>query len=145
PDRSPRRNRKDLAPAEGWPAIRGCAPSLCLACWDAQKCGALVTRAPRCQQGGCPTDVAMDVKNTELSPGGRRMLTLVGSECSSFARGREQDEAVGRTGNLYQGCRTDYGKHRCGYSFRYSHLARFDTLIWPHPTENHIPWTLLRA
>lgn len=115
PDRSPRRNRKDLAPAEGWPAIRGCAPSLCLACWDAQKCGALVTRAPRCQQGGCPTDVALDVKNTELSPGGRRMLTLVGSECSSFARGREQDEAVGRTGNLYQGCRTDYGKHRCGY------------------------------
>jgi hypothetical protein len=24
-------------------------------------------------------------------------------------------------------------------------LAPFDTLIWPHPTENHIPWTLLRA
>ena len=24
-------------------------------------------------------------------------------------------------------------------------LAPFDTLIWPHLTENHIPWTLLRA
>jgi hypothetical protein len=32
-----------------------------------------------------------------------------------------------------------------GTRFRYSELAPFDTLIWPHPTENHIPWTLLRA
>src|SRR5882672_6001622 len=24
-------------------------------------------------------------------------------------------------------------------------MAPFDRLIWPHPTENHIPWTLLRA
>src|SRR6267143_7280291 len=29
--------------------------------------------------------------------------------------------------------------------FRYSDLAPFDSLIWPHLTENHIPWTLLRA
>ena len=35
-------------------------------------------------------DTALDVENTELSPGVRRMLTLVGSECSSFERGREQ-------------------------------------------------------
>ena len=44
----------------------------------------------RCQQGQCSTDAALDVENTELSPGVRRMLTLVGSECSSFERGREQ-------------------------------------------------------
>jgi hypothetical protein len=44
----------------------------------------------RCQPGQFATDAALDVENTELSPGVRRMLTLVGSECSSFARGREQ-------------------------------------------------------
>jgi len=44
----------------------------------------------RCQQGQFCTDAALDVENTELSPGVRRMLTLVGSECSSFERGREQ-------------------------------------------------------
>jgi Uncharacterised protein family (UPF0236) len=44
----------------------------------------------RCQQGQFLTDVALDVEDTELSPGVRRMLTLVGSECSSFERGREQ-------------------------------------------------------
>ena len=44
----------------------------------------------RCRQGQFSTDAALDVENTELSPGVRRMLTLVGSECSSFERGREQ-------------------------------------------------------
>ena len=44
----------------------------------------------RCQQGQFSADTALDVENTELSPGVRRMLTLVGSECSSFERGREQ-------------------------------------------------------
>jgi hypothetical protein len=44
----------------------------------------------RCQQGQFSTDAALDVENTELSPGVHRMLTLVGSECSSFERGREQ-------------------------------------------------------
>jgi hypothetical protein len=44
----------------------------------------------RCQHGQFSTDAALDVENTELSPGVRRMLTLVGSECSSFERGREQ-------------------------------------------------------
>ena len=44
----------------------------------------------RCQQGQFSADTALDVVNTELSPGVRRMLTLVGSECSSFERGREQ-------------------------------------------------------
>ena len=44
----------------------------------------------RCQQGQFSADAALDVENTELSPGVRRMLTLVGSECSSFERGREQ-------------------------------------------------------
>src|SRR5260370_33768946 len=44
----------------------------------------------RCQQGQFSADPALDVENTELSPGVRRMLTLVGSECSSCERGREQ-------------------------------------------------------
>jgi len=44
----------------------------------------------RCQQGQFSADTALDVENTELSPGVRRMLALVGSECSSFERGREQ-------------------------------------------------------
>ena len=38
----------------------------------------------RCQQGQFSTDAALDVENPELSPGVRRMLTLVGSECSSL-------------------------------------------------------------
>jgi hypothetical protein len=44
----------------------------------------------RCQQGQFSADAALDVENTELSPGVRRMLTLVGSECSCFERGGEQ-------------------------------------------------------
>jgi tetratricopeptide (TPR) repeat protein len=44
----------------------------------------------RCQQGQFSSDAALDVENTELSPGVRRMLTLVGSECSSFERCREE-------------------------------------------------------
>jgi hypothetical protein len=35
--------------------------------------------------------VTPDLEKTELSPGLRRMLTRVGSECSYFERGREQD------------------------------------------------------
>jgi hypothetical protein len=42
-----------------------------------------------CHQGQCPSDAALDVQDTEFSPGVRRMLALVGSECSSFERGRE--------------------------------------------------------
>jgi hypothetical protein len=44
----------------------------------------------RCRQGQFSTDAALDLEHTELSPGVRRMLALVGSECSSFERGREQ-------------------------------------------------------
>ncbi|HEY5985921.1 MAG TPA: ISKra4 family transposase, partial [Streptosporangiaceae bacterium] len=43
-----------------------------------------------CHQGQFPSDAALDVEGTEYSPGVRRMLALVGSECSSFERGREQ-------------------------------------------------------
>lgn len=45
---------------------------------------------PQCRQGQFPADQVLDVENTEFSPGVRRMLALVGSECSSFERGREQ-------------------------------------------------------
>lgn len=44
----------------------------------------------RCRQGQFSTDAALDLEHTKLSPGVRRMLALVGSECSSFERGREQ-------------------------------------------------------
>jgi hypothetical protein len=43
-----------------------------------------------CRQGQFPADTAHDVEDTEFSPGVRRMLALVGSECSSFDRGRQQ-------------------------------------------------------
>jgi len=45
---------------------------------------------PHCRQGQFPADRALGVEHTELSPGVRRMLGLVGSECSSFRQGREQ-------------------------------------------------------
>jgi len=44
----------------------------------------------RCQEGQFPTDQALDVERTEFSPGVRRMLGVVGSECSSFRLGAEQ-------------------------------------------------------
>jgi len=44
----------------------------------------------RCHEGQFPTDQALDVERTEFSPGVRRMLAVVGSECSSFRRGAEQ-------------------------------------------------------
>lgn len=49
---------------------------------------------PHCSRGQFPADRALDVERTELSPGVRRMLGLVGSECSSFNRGREQMQAL---------------------------------------------------
>jgi len=44
----------------------------------------------RCHEGQFPTDQALDVEKTEFSPGVRRMLGVVGSECSSFRLGAEQ-------------------------------------------------------
>jgi hypothetical protein len=44
----------------------------------------------RCHEGQIPTDQALDVEKTEFSPGVRRMLGVVGSECSSFRLGAEQ-------------------------------------------------------
>src|SRR6267142_2362888 len=44
----------------------------------------------RCHEGQFPTDQALDVERTEFSPGVRRMLAVVGSECSSFRLGAEQ-------------------------------------------------------
>jgi len=44
----------------------------------------------RCRQGQFPADLARDIEDTEFSPGVRRMLALVGSECSSFDHGRQQ-------------------------------------------------------
>ena len=44
---------------------------------------------PQCHSGQVPADVALDVEKTDLSPGVRRMLALVGSE-TSFDHGRQQ-------------------------------------------------------
>jgi hypothetical protein len=42
-----------------------------------------------CHHGQFPADVELDVENTELSPGVRRMLAVVGND-APFDRGREQ-------------------------------------------------------
>jgi hypothetical protein len=49
---------------------------------------------PDCRPGQFPADAALDIQDTELSPGVRRMLALVGSECSSFDHGRQQMELL---------------------------------------------------
>ncbi len=43
-----------------------------------------------CHEGQFPTDRALDIERTEFSPGVRRMLGVVGSECSSFRLAAEQ-------------------------------------------------------
>ena len=48
----------------------------------------------RCRRGQFPSDTTRDIEDTEFSPGVRRMLALVGSECSSFDRGRQQMELL---------------------------------------------------
>ena len=47
-----------------------------------------------CRQGQFPADCARDIEATEFSPGVRRMLALVGSECCSFDHGRQQMELL---------------------------------------------------
>jgi len=44
---------------------------------------------PHCHEGQFPADVELDIQNTELSPGVRRMHALVGQE-APFDQGREQ-------------------------------------------------------
>ncbi len=48
---------------------------------------------PHCHNGQVPADAALDVEKTELSPGVRRMLALVGSE-APFDHGRRQIELL---------------------------------------------------
>jgi hypothetical protein len=42
-----------------------------------------------CHRGQFPADVELDVKDTEVSPGVRRMLAVVGA-AAPFDRGRQQ-------------------------------------------------------
>jgi hypothetical protein len=44
---------------------------------------------PHCHHGQFPADVELDIENTELSPGVRRMQSVVGQE-APFERGRQQ-------------------------------------------------------
>ncbi len=46
-----------------------------------------------CHQGQFPADVELDIENTELSPGVRRMLALVGQD-APFDHGRQQMELL---------------------------------------------------
>ena len=48
---------------------------------------------PQCHNGQFPADAALDIEKTELSPGVRRTLALVGSE-TSFDHGRRQIELL---------------------------------------------------
>jgi len=47
----------------------------------------------RCHRGQFPIDVELDVENTELSPGVRRMLATVGQQ-AAFDQGRQQMELL---------------------------------------------------
>ena len=47
----------------------------------------------RCHRGQFPIDVELDVENTELSPGVRRMLAMVGQQ-AAFEQGRQQMESL---------------------------------------------------
>lgn len=51
-------------------------------------------RCPRCHRGQFPADQVLDVEGTEFSPGVRRMLSVVGSDSSSFQQGRQQMELL---------------------------------------------------
>ena len=46
-----------------------------------------------CHSGRCPVDIELDVENTEMSPGVRRMMAMVGQE-GPFDQGREQMELL---------------------------------------------------
>src|SRR5437016_9604970 len=48
---------------------------------------------PNCHNGQCPADAALDMEKTDLSPGVRRMLALVGSE-APFDHGHRQIELL---------------------------------------------------
>jgi hypothetical protein len=48
---------------------------------------------PHCHNGQCPADAALDIEKTDLSPGVRRMLALVGAE-APFDHGRRQIELL---------------------------------------------------
>jgi hypothetical protein len=48
---------------------------------------------PDCHNGQCPADTTLDIEKTDLSPGVRRMLALVGSE-APFDHGRRQIELL---------------------------------------------------
>ncbi len=48
---------------------------------------------PQCHNGQFPDDAALDIEKTDLSPGVRRMLALVGSE-APFDHGRQQIELL---------------------------------------------------
>ena len=50
-------------------------------------------RCAQCHQGQFPADVELDIVDTEVSPGVRRMMAVVGS-AAPFDRGREQLEAL---------------------------------------------------
>jgi hypothetical protein len=48
---------------------------------------------PDCHNGQCPADLTLDIEKTDLSPGVRRMLALVGAE-APFDQGRRQIELL---------------------------------------------------
>ena len=48
---------------------------------------------PHCHNGQCPADATLDIEKTDLSPGVRRMLALVGGE-APFDHGRRQIELL---------------------------------------------------
>ena len=70
---------------------------------------------PHCHSGRFPADLELDIENTELSPGVRRMQAAVGQE-TPFDHGREQMkilaglEVTAKIGGTYR--RGDRRRHR---------------------------------
>ncbi len=67
-----------------------------------------------CHGGQFPVDVELDLENTELSPGVRRMLAAVGQE-GPFAQGRQQMELLAGLSVTTQSRRTHGRSHRRRY------------------------------
>lgn len=66
-----------------------------------------------CHRGQFPVDVELDIENTELSPGGRRMLAVVGHE-GPFEQGRKQMALLAGLSVTHQGRGADGRSHPRG-------------------------------
>src|SRR5437667_7580577 len=74
-------------------STRNCAPKPVLTMLGPARILRPYYLCSRCHQGQFPADVELDVKDTEVSPGVRRMLAVVGAD-APFEHGRQQMEVL---------------------------------------------------